>query len=263
MKLDTSSYYPKSPLDDEEDFENSENYESSESSENCENYEHYEHYENCENSQDSQNSEHSQQADHAVSIAATAISWVFGPLLMPVYAIILIFGLSILYFVPTSAKVWFTLFVFGLNVLLPGVLVLALKRFGVVSDIGVNNRTERFIPYLITLLCLAGTAWLLYSKAFPDWAVKFYIGAAVATLVVMLINFRWKISAHATAVAGLVALLLRLSHQPYVMPQEQTWLIIAIAVAGLTGSARLWLNRHTLTQVLAGYAVGFCAVYFI
>lgn len=257
MKLDTSSYYPKSPLDDDEELESSE---SSEGYENYENCEHCEHYEDYENSQDSQDS---REPDHAVSIAATAISWVFGPLLMPVYAIILIFGLSILYFVPTSAKVWFTLFVFGLNVLLPGVLVLALKRFGVVSDIGLNNRTERFIPYLITLLCLAGTAWLLYSKAFPDWAVKFYIGAAVATLVVMLINFRWKISAHATAVAGLVALLLRLSHQPYVMPQEQTWLIIAIAVAGLTGSARLWLNRHTLAQVLAGYAVGFCAVYFI
>lgn len=254
MKLDTSSYYPKSPLDDDEELESSESYE------NYENYENCEHYEDYENSQDSQDS---REPDHAVSIAATAISWVFGPMLMPAYAIILIFGLSILYFVPTSAKVWFTLFVFGLNVLLPGVLVLALKRFGVVSDIGVNNRTERFIPYLTTLLCLAGTAWLLYSKAFPDWAVKFYIGAAVATLVVMLINFRWKISAHATAVAGLVALLLRLSHQPYVMPQEQTWLIIAIAVAGLTGSARLWLNRHTLTQVLAGYAVGFCAVYFI
>ena len=63
--------------------------------------------------------------------------------------------------------------------------------------------------------------------------------------------------------AGLVAMLVRMSHTPMVNPDVLTWLIVAVACAGLTGSARLWLGRHTLAQVLAGYAVGFCSVYFL
>ena len=48
-----------------------------------------------------------------------------------------------------------------------------------------------------------------------------------------------------------------------VNPDVLIWLIAAVACAGLTGSARLWLGRHTLGQVLSGYAVGFCSVYFL
>ena len=98
---------------------------------------------------------------------------------------------------------------------------------------------------------------------FPMWVVMFYAGGALAGLIEAIINNWWKISAHGAGVAGLVALLVRMSHTPMVNPDVLTWLIVAVACAGLTGSARLWLGRHTLGQVLAGYAVGFCSVYFL
>ncbi len=39
------------------------------------------------------------------------------------------------------------------------------------------------------------------------------------------------------------------------------WIVGAIITAGLLGSARIWLGRHTLMQVLAGSAVGFLSVW--
>ena len=46
-------------------------------------------------------------------------------------------------------------------------------------------------------------------------------------------------------------------------PELFGWLIAPIIVSGLLGSARVWLGRHTVWQVLAGYAVGFCSVFFL
>ena len=74
------------------------------------------------------------------------------------------------------------------------------------------------------------------------------------------INFFWKISAHATAVGGLFAVLFYIAaaglNEYYFMP----WLTAGALIAGLTGTARLILGAHTLLQVAAGYALGFSAV---
>ena len=79
----------------------------------------------------------------------------------------------------------------------------------------------------------------------------------------MVINRWWKISVHSAGIAGLVAMQLHLLLYDYSLPSTFAWLLVAVALAGMLGSARIWLGRHTLGQVLAGYAVGFCAVYFL
>lgn len=286
MKLDTSSYYPKSPLDDEPDPDHSA-YMPGHSSDPE------------PSGSDQPSSEQPEQPDSPASPAvlpdqrgavqfqaeglassvspdlpptrreqladnfSTAVSWLMSPLLMPVYGIVMVFMLTVYSYVPMGIKLGFTLIVAGVTIILPMLTVLLLKHLGMVSEIGLNNQKERTIPYLITILCMGGTAVFLAMKGFPLWVVMFYAGGALAGLIEAIINNWWKISAHGAGVAGLVAMLVRMSHTPMVNPDVLTWLIVAVACAGLTGSARLWLGRHTLEQVLAGYAVGFCSVYFL
>ncbi len=293
MKLDTSSYYPKSPLDDEPDPDHSAYmpghsvYMPGDSSDPE------------PSGSDQPSPEQPEQPDSSASPAvlpdqrgavqfqaeglassvspdlpptrleqlidnfSTAVSWLMSPLLMPVYGIVLVFMLTVYSYVPMGVKLGFTLIVAGVTIILPMLAVLLLKRLGMVSDLGLNNQKERTIPYLITILCMGGTGVFLAMKGFPLWVVMFYAGGALAGLIEAIINNWWKISAHGAGVAGLVALLVRMSHTPMVNPDVLTWLIVAVACAGLTGSARLWLGRHTLGQVLAGYTVGFCSVYFL
>lgn len=286
MKLDTSSYYPKSPLDDEPDPDHAA-YMPGHSSDPE------------PSGSDQPSSEQPEQPDSPASPAvlpdqrgavqfqaeglassvspdlpptrreqladnfSTAVSWLMSPLLMPVYGIVLVFMLTLYSYVPMGIKLGFTLIVAGVTIILPMLTVLLLKHLGMVSEIGLNNQKERTIPYLITILCMGGTAVFLAMKGFPLWVVMFYAGGVLAGLIEAIINNWWKISAHGAGVAGLVAMLVRMSHTPMVNPDVLTWLIVAVACAGLTGSARLWLGRHTLAQVLAGYAVGFCSVYFL
>ena len=199
--------------------------------------------------------------ERVVTRCANIISWVFVPLMMPVYGILLIFSLSFLSYAPFSTKLVFTLIVFGANFLVPMLLVLLLKKLGIIDDIGLNGRKERLIPYIITIVCLAGTGLFLYLKSAPLWVAMFYEGGALAGLINLIVNFRWKISAHAAGIAGLVAMLIQVIKEGPSAPDMAWWIVGAIVIAGLLGSARIWLGRHTLMQVLAGSAVGFLCVW--
>lgn len=201
--------------------------------------------------------------EKAVSGVAHFLSWVLVPLMMPVYGLMLAFGLSILDVAPMGMRVYFTLIVAGINVLLPMLFVVILKKMGLVQDLGLNGRKERLIPYIITIVCLVGTAVFMYFKGAPHWLVFFFAGGAVGGVVNMIVNFWWKISAHAAGIAGIVALLIRIAREGSPQPELFVWLVITIGVAGLLGSARVWLGRHTVWQVMAGFAVGFCSVLFI
>ena len=293
MKLDTSSYYPKSPLDDEPDPDHSAYMPGHSADPELSGSDQPESIRS-----DQPSPEQPEQPDSPASPAvlpdrgavqfqaegldssatpdlpptrleqladnlSTAVSWLMSPLLMPVYGIVLVFMLTLYSYVPMGVKLGFTLIVAGITIVVPALMVLLLKRLGMVDNLGLNGRKERTIPYIITILCMGGTAVFLAMKGFPMWVVMFYAGGALAGLIEVIINNWWKISAHGAGVAGLVALLVRMSHTPMVKPDVLTWLIVAVACAGLTGSARLWLGRHTLGQVLAGYAVGFCSVYFL
>ncbi len=196
-----------------------------------------------------------------ITRCANVISWIFVPLLMPVYGIILIFSLSFLSYAPFGTKLVFTLIVFGATFLVPMLLVLLLKKLGLINDVGLNGRKERLIPYIITIVCLGGTGFFLYMKMAPLWVAMFYIGGALAGLINLIINFRWKISAHAAGMAGLVAMLIQVIKEGLSSQGMEWWIVGAILVAGLLGSSRIWLGRHTLMQVLAGSAVGFLCVW--
>lgn len=200
-------------------------------------------------------------SERAVTLLSNILSWVFIPIMMPVYGVMLIFTLSILSMAPFDTKLVFTLIVFGANVVVPLLAVLLLKKMDVVQDMGLNGRGERTIPYLITVLCLSGTGFFLYMKGAPMWVAMFYAGGSLAALVNMLVNFRWKISAHAAGIAGIVAALIQIMKEGSPSGDITWWIVASIILCGMLCSARVWLGRHSLMQVIAGSAVGFLCVW--
>lgn len=264
MKLDTTSYYPKSHLEGEEESGPTENgVKVPESGPETAPQQESETRPETAPEPEPERELPPTECERAADSISTVISWVLVPLLMPVYGAMLAFGLSILNFTSPGTKLTYVAIVLAINVLLPAIALMMLKKAGVVHDFGLNNREERFIPYLICIICLVATAIFMQMKGAPMWLVLFYYSGAATGLAELIVNKWWKISVHCAGIAGLVALLLRLQIEEYCLQETFTWLIAAVALAGLLGSARIWLGRHTLMQVLAGYAVGFCGVYFI
>lgn len=269
MKIDTSTYYPDPLLPPEDDDHGKENHAqgehvhvmSSPGKEKEENLDSIlDEIEERTTVSDSKDS----RSGGPFDMLASFLSWIFVPLLMPVYGILLLFDLTILSYAPSSAKWMFTFVVFLINCVIPMMLIVALKKMGVVQDYGLNGRKERLVPYIITVLCMGGTAWYMSAKGAPLWISMFFAGGGIAALINLIVNFRWKISAHAAGIAGVVAMLVHVAHMAF-RPDGAAfvWLVIWICLTGLLGSARVWLGRHTVWQVVAGYMVGFFSVYFL
>lgn len=191
------------------------------------------------------------------------ISAIFSPLLVPTYGMILVAYLTILRFLPSNL-LWSAIGItFVITCLVPVSAIVALYRSGTIKDPGLNERTERLIPYSIVILCYLGCAFFFYKASAPFWLPMFYAGAAAATLINTVVNRWWKISAHGAAMGGLVALVLRIVASHYALYNMNVWLSAVIIAAGLVMTARVYLGRHTLWQVIAGCANGFICVYLL
>lgn len=116
-----------------------------------------------------------------------------------------------------------------------------------VTGIDVPVRQQRTVPYLISaVIYFTGFLVLLFLRAsVPVCALMFCYMSN--TLVISLINVKWKISAHAMGAAGPLTLL-ALIFGWQVLP--------AFIVVAIVSWARVELKAHTKAQVAAGSALG-------
>lgn len=191
---------------------------------------------------------------------ADALKIIFSPILIPVYVTILVFQLSMFSAVSGTIKLVFTLVAFAFCTLAPIVIIMLLKRYGYIKDMMLSERRERTLPYSLMFFALGGTALFFAFKGATNWFWMLYIGGATSALVNMIINFKWKICSHATALGALVAAMLII--QTKGMPQVEImwWEIGAVLAAGIVGSSCIATRGSNLWQVLVGYATGFIPV---
>lgn len=194
---------------------------------------------------------------------AQIISFIFSPLIVPTYGVAMALWLSSLSLLPAGV-LWRTVgYTAAMTCLFPALIIFLMWKLGYLTDPGLNKRTERTLPYIVVLFGYVGCA-IIYSRMHaPGWLTGFMAGGAVAVVVSIVVNRWWKISAHMTAMGGLIALPIRLlvSDLAYV---DVLWpLMIAVVCAGLVGTARVGLRRHTLGQVVAGAVNGFLWTYLL
>ena len=78
-------------------------------------------------------------------------SAVLTPLLMPFYGICIIFFFSYLYILPISFKLFIASGVLFFTAIIPAMTILWMYKTKKVKSIGLNDRHDREIPYVINL----------------------------------------------------------------------------------------------------------------
>lgn len=188
------------------------------------------------------------------------ISLVFQPLLMPMYAMILLMNMDIFTALP---MLWRWVAVIGTLLftgILPAVPILLMMKRGEVNDLFISKKEERTMPYLFSFM--AYVFWALFmwrTLQFPMFIVAMGMGSAVSILVCVFINLQWKISAHGAGMGGFCAAVFGVCYRTAINP---VWLFtLILIISALVALARLELKAHTPGQVLAGFAVGFVLVF--
>lgn len=194
--------------------------------------------------------------DKITNIVAWGISTIFSPLLIPTYAICIALWETILTIVPLSTKIHVMATVFIITCVLPASFIYLLLRLKKVSDMSLSNPRERAIPFIVSILCYCGLIYAFYLYHSPAWLIMFCVGAVIALITTMVINFRWKISAHGAAAGGFLAFLYMLILNQLTFNNLTPLLYTAIFLTGLVGMSRVIRERHTVMQVLAGILNG-------
>ena len=191
-------------------------------------------------------------------------SWVFLPLLMPSYGILISLfvpaystniEMTSLYFAPIESK-WalFTIF-FLFSVVAPGVSFILLHRFKVISTIDIERQGERSLPLVIMLVYSLVLFFLLVYKAgagtLPRYFYALPLSGVAVTSIFLLIN-RWiKISLHGAGAGILLGFLIIFTRAQDAF--SIWWVLSALLAAGLTMAARLYLQKHTSLEVYTGF----------
>ncbi len=199
---------------------------------------------------------------------AQVISWVFMPLFMPIYALLLVmfvpsnqdylFNYDNLFWQPLQFKTAL-LTMFGIFcILAPGVSFLLLKRSGIISSVQMDDKTERTAPIVVMMLyCLVLYIMFIVKSdqvTIPKFIFALPLSGVVVTAIYLIVN-RWKkISIHAGAAGILTGFVLA-----YLLTQTeyQLWVFtLALLLSGLIMSARLYLNKHTFSELIIGWMIG-------
>jgi hypothetical protein len=192
---------------------------------------------------------------------AHALSILLHPLLMPVLTLGLAFTLDphLSYFIEPRSQLVILAMVGMMTVVFPLLSIALLWRSGLVSGVTLPLREERTAPYVMTLFYHGMAYYLLRRSELDPATFSLVFGGMVALLATLLINLRWKISAHMVGIGGLLGALSSLLVQHgTIAPLE---LAPFILVAGALGTARLLVSDHTPAQIYAGGAVGFLSTF--
>jgi len=122
-------------------------------------------------------------------------------------------------------------------------------------NLNMEKNTDRVMSLIITSVSYyLGYLLLKRLPVFPVYNVLL-IGAVLVQIALIPISMRWKISAHSATIGGLVGGILGLSFRLQENPVHL--LSVLILIAGLVGTSRLILQKHTESQVYAGFFTGF------
>lgn len=187
------------------------------------------------------------------------ISGMFHPLLMVTYGMILALSFTYLAIYPPMMKALLAGGAFMSTAVVPGLFIYLMVRNGAAVDLELSDRKERVVPYLIIITSILVCIFYMYKMRVPFWFLSLLMGSGFASLLALLINFYWKISAHTLGIGGLLGGIMGVARMHLINPY---WaFIIVLIAAGLVGTSRIFLKRHTPMQVYAGFFLGFICTF--
>ncbi len=205
-------------------------------------------------------------------MGAQAISVLAHPLLVPSYALLLLLGTNPYIFGVHSVggQVRLLMLVCFSTLIIPAFAVMMMRMLGLIGSLELRDRHDRIGPYILTGMFYL---WLVVNfvnnTEIPRLYTSFMLGASISLFVSFFLNAFTKVSTHAVGMGGLLTLMLlamgtwrldfftlQLGQMSPVYLHVNVLLMGMILLAGLVGTARLYLGAHTPSELWPGYLIG-------
>ncbi|MFK7901144.1 MAG: hypothetical protein AB8B61_10355 [Cyclobacteriaceae bacterium] len=198
---------------------------------------------------------------------AFVLSVLFHPLLVPsmVFCTLLYYhSFELVSIQKETLLAWLV----GSTFLLPALLILLLYSLNFIPSIQMNVKEERKIPMLLTIGVYAVTTCLLshFIGKYHILTIAMFT-IALSVVFVFMITCYWKISAHATGIAGWLGVCLYLFIKNDFSHPYTFLLLLVLLINVLVLTSRKILHAHTYAQLAAGFLLGlsisFSAIQFL
>ena len=182
-------------------------------------------------------------------------SYLFHPLFVSVFAVLIYFFTVIPYFEYT---VFYVLFIqiMIITVLIPVTFYYLLMSLNLVDSIMLEKSAQRKIPLLIhaVLLVVLVKKSILAERFFE--LNLFFIASFISTLLALiLVFFKQKASLHMVGIVGLTTFAICLSQAFQI---RMIGLIVCLLIiSGIVGTSRIYMKAHTNKELLLGSLIGF------
>ncbi len=180
---------------------------------------------------------------------ARIISYLFIPPVMNLLTFIYLSGFS-------EGKTKFTIILLSalFGVIIPIVFFVIMRRKGKIDDDDAVIKEQRSIPYLFGIFLILIAVLLSINFKLPQIIVTVWIAYLLNSVILLVVNGIWKMSAHAMGTAIPVGVTLHFSG---------AMLLVFTLIMLVTSWSRIKLNVHTPAQVFAGALTGITVTYLI
>jgi hypothetical protein len=186
---------------------------------------------------------------------ALGFSLLLHPLLMPTIGIfILLFSGSYVSNIPYVAKKLLILLFISGTLIFPLLMIPFFYLRGIITDLNMSNHKERIAPLTVTFIFYLLTFILFLRIPVYRFMHSFMFGSVMVVFVTLVISYYWKISIHTIGLGGLTSFFLLISIFQHI--NLLPYLTLAILASGIAGSSRLYLQAHTIWQIVMGYILG-------
>lgn len=205
--------------------------------------------------------------DKFIRLITDIISFILHPLFMPILMAVVIFYISPERFVGVNKDLQIQLLsIIALNtVLFPMVATGLMKALNFIPSIRMPAKKDRIMPLMAIMIFYF---WMYQvAKNIPSKSTLtsenmylyciFFLGNFYGIIGVFIVNIFSKISMHTAAAGGALGILVVVALVGKV--NITIPILIAVAFAGIIGTARLLANAHKPLEIWMGYFVGIAA----
>src|SRR4026208_1183224 len=125
-------------------------------------------------------------------------SWVLHPIFMPLVGCLVVCYAypSILFLMPKPQVIMLGTILLVNTILIPGIATFYLARKKTISSLHLHEKNERRIPFLITATSHVVACYMIRIFFMPKYFYLVLLGAAAASFIALIVNYKWKISIH-------------------------------------------------------------------
>lgn len=183
-----------------------------------------------------------------------AISFVFHPIIMPLFGVVFYFLKSPRY-IPKEIIQAKLVSLTILTVLLPILLFFILKTLGKIKSIHLRNVNERIYPLILNAIVIIIVLQRILTPTQIIELYFFFVGILFSTIACLILAImRFKASIHMISVSGLFMFFVALSIHFSININET--LAFTVILIGAVATSRLHLKAHTYKELIMGLFIG-------